>query len=289
MKKPLGRGLDALLEGLHELEASEPHTPLKTNLLALTHLSPSRLQPRQHFDDASLAQLAASIAAQGVLQPIIVREIGAQEYEIIAGERRARAARLAGLQEIPAIIRPLSDETALAIALIENLQREDLNPLEEAQGIQRLIDDFSLTHARAADMLGCSRSAVSNLLRLLELHPQVQALIHDGSLDMGHARALLSLDGARQIQAAQQIVAQQLSVRSAEKLAQRLAHPPAPTTHKTSQNPDERHLSTRLTEQFGAEVTLKSHTNGGGKIVIAYHSLNQLDELLARWGIAEEQ
>lgn len=281
MKKPLGRGLDALLEGLHELDqAPAPHQ------IPLTHLSPSRLQPRQHFDDASLSELAASIAAQGVLQPIIVRELAPQQYEIVAGERRWRAAQRAGLQDIPAIVRPLSDETALAIALIENLQREDLNPLEEARGIARLVDEFSLTHERAAYMLGRSRSAVSNLLRLLELHPRIQELVHDGALEMGHARALLSLEGAGQIQAAQQVIQQQLSVRQTEQLVKRLQHPTHPSARANS---DETHLAARLAEHWGTEVSLKGRGQGRGQIIIHYQSLAQLDDLLAQWGICESE
>src|SRR5574343_163665 len=216
--KGLGRGLDALLAGSDEKRHDEQRS------LPIDRLKPGKYQPRTHMDQESLTELAASSKAQGVMQPILVRAVdktpGAERYEIVAGERRWRASQLAGLNEVPVLVRSIPDEQALAMALIENIQRENLNPLEEAQGLQRLIDEFGLTHQQAADAVGRSRPAASNLLRLLQLSAPVQEMLMTGQLDMGHARALLPLPGAEQVMLAQRIVQQELSVREAEHLVQ---------------------------------------------------------------------
>ena len=248
--KGLGRGLDALL-------SSEKAAADEQRSLLLDRLQPGKYQPRTQMDEVSLAELAASIKAQGIMQPILVRPVdrllGAERYEIVAGERRWRAAQLAGLQEVPVLIRNIPDEQALAMALIENIQRENLNPLEEAQGLQRLVDEFGLTHQQAADAVGRSRPAASNLLRLLQLSAPVQALLMAGKLDMGHARALLPLAGAQQVIAAQQIVQGAMSVREAERLVQRLLNPPK----KPGEKPVDRdllRLQEEISDVIGAAV-----------------------------------
>ena len=215
--KGLGRGLDALLSG--EIEESSSADQLKT--MPVTALQPGKYQPRTFMDPASLESLAESIRAQGIMQPIVVRKVSQDRYEIIAGERRWRAAQLAGLTQVPVIIREIPDEAALAMALIENIQREDLNPIEEAHGLQKLMDEFAMTHEVIAKAVGRSRSAVSNTLRLLNLHAKVQDLLLSNQLDMGHARALLSLQGAEQVVLANEIVLNKLTVRDAESLAKR--------------------------------------------------------------------
>ena len=217
--KGLGRGLDALLAN-DESASSQPDS---LGTLPVENLQPGKYQPRTHMDQASLESLADSIRAQGIMQPIVVRLVDGGKYEIIAGERRWRASQLAGLKEVPVIIREIADDVALAMALIENIQRENLNPIEEANGIQRLIEEFNMTHESAAQAVGRSRSAVTNLLRLQNLHGVVQEMLAQAKLDMGHARALLMLDGAKQIAAAEEIVQNQLSVRAAEQLVKKLS------------------------------------------------------------------
>src|SRR4051794_12040448 len=217
-KKGLGRGLEALLGGSADITEAVAIEGAP-NVLPLSKMQAGKYQPRTRMDEGALQELAASIRAQGVMQPILVRPVSADRYEIIAGERRVRAAKLAGLAEVPVLVKDVPDEAAAAMALIENIQREDLNPLEEAQGIQRLINEFSLTHEQAAQAVGRSRSAATNLLRLLNLSEPVQHMLMAGDIDMGHARALLPLDGAQQILCATEIVAKKLSVRDAEKLA----------------------------------------------------------------------
>ena len=272
--KGLGRGLDALL--------AVNHTEDRLMTLPLSAITPGRYQPRSHMDEASLEQLAASIRTQGVIQPIVVRELGLDDYELIAGERRWRASQRAGISEIPAVVRCVPDESALAIALIENIQREQLNPLEEAQGIQRLIDEFGLTHEAAADAVGRSRSAVSNLLRLLQLAAPVQALVHDGALDMGHARALLPLPVLQQIELAQHIAERGLSVREAEKLAQEQMQEKKQAGVEKVRDPDILRLEESVSEAVGSTVSIRHGTKGRGKISIEYDTLDQLDGLLAR-------
>lgn len=275
--KGLGRGLDALLAG-----DSEENNQDTLQKLKLDQLQPGKYQPRTHMDQASLAELAESIKSQGVMQPILARALIAGNYEIIAGERRWRAARLAGLTEVPVLVRVVADEAALAMSLIENIQRENLNPLEEATGIQRLINEFDMTHQLAAEAVGRSRSAVSNLLRLLNLAPPVQELLMHNQLDMGHARALLSLPNAGQITAANKIVGKGLSVREAERLVQRQQRPDAKPRPKPDR--DILRLQEDLAEKLGAVVTLKAQKKGRGKLIINYDSLEQLDSIIGRLG-----
>jgi ParB family chromosome partitioning protein len=278
LNKGLGRGLDALLLG----SKSEKEDVLRD--LSVTLLKPGKYQPRSYMDEASLNDLASSIKSQGVMQPILVRQLADKSYEIIAGERRWRAAALAGLTHVPVMVRDVPDNAALAMALIENIQREDLNPLEEAVGIQRLIDEFEMTHQTAADAVGRSRSAATNLLRLLKLTQPVQTMLMESKLDMGHARALLGLEGAQQVTAANQIVIEGMSVREAESLVQRWLKPaPTPAAVKSKQpDRDVHHLQEKLAEMMGTEVTIKSGSKGAGKLVISYTSNEHLDELIAR-------
>jgi ParB family transcriptional regulator, chromosome partitioning protein len=277
--KGLGRGLDALLGGDGERPRDEQRN------LPVDRLKPGKYQPRTRMDETSLQELAASIRAQGVVQPILVRAVdstpGAERYEIVAGERRWRASQLAGLAEVPVLIRAIPDEQALAMALIENIQRENLNPLEEAMGMQRLIDEFGLTHQSAADAVGRSRPAASNLLRLLQLTPPVQELLMDGRLDMGHARALLPLPGAAQVQLAQQIAQRQLSVREAERLVQRALRP-ADKAHKQEPDRDLLRLQEDIANALGAPVAIRANRKGSGRISIDFANLDQLDEILRK-------
>lgn len=278
--KGLGRGLDALLSGKEEQHADEQR------LLPVDRLRPGKYQPRTRMDETSLAELAASIKAQGVMQPILVRVVdatpGAERYEIVAGERRWRAAQLASLAEVPVLVRAIADEQALAMALIENIQRENLNPLEEAQGIKRLVDEFGLTHEQAADAVGRSRPATSNLLRLLQLSAPVQELLMSGKLDMGHARALLPLKAGQQVGAAQTIVQKGLSVREAERLVQQLLIPP-PAPAAKPVNRDLLRLQEELSDSLGAVVAIQASPKGKGKVTIEFGDLEQLDGLLQRF------
>ncbi|MCB4359949.1 ParB/RepB/Spo0J family partition protein [Quatrionicoccus australiensis] len=277
--KGLGRGLDALLSGSDKPQGDEQRN------LPVERLRPGKYQPRTHMDQESLAELAASIKTQGVMQPILVRAVdstpGAERYEIVAGERRWRASQLAGLSEVPVLVRSIPDEQALAMALIENIQRENLNPLEEAQGLQRLIDEFGLTHQQAADAVGRSRPAASNLLRLLQLTGAAQELLMTGKLDMGHARALLPLPAAQQVAVAQRIVLKGLSVREAERLVQQILTPP----EKAAERPVDRdllRLQEELSDVMGANVAIRSNKKGAGKITIEFGDLDQLDGILGK-------
>src|SRR5438876_936217 len=294
-KKPkgLGLGLEALLgprvrEGNDAVPAATNNAP---NTLKLTQLQAGKYQPRTRMDEGSLYELAQSIKAQGVMQPVLVRAVGPQRYEVIAGERRVRAAKLAGLDEVPVLVKDVPDEAAAAMALIENIQREDLNPLEEAQGIQRLVSEFKLTHEQAAQAVGRSRSAASNLLRLLNLSEPVQQMLMAGDIDMGHARALLPLDGAQQILCAGVVVAKKLSVREAEKLVAK-----ATSTRQQSllrvkaAKPREllrieQELSDALTA--AVEIRVKKRTKRGeqGEVVIGFGSLDELNGLLDKLGL----
>ncbi|WP_303784613.1 ParB/RepB/Spo0J family partition protein [Azovibrio restrictus] len=277
--KGLGRGLDALLSAGGEPRVDEQRE------LPIDRLRPGKYQPRTRMDEASLAELAASIQAQGIMQPILVRAVdatpGAERYEIVAGERRWRAARMAGLTQVPVLVRAIPDEQALAMALIENIQREDLNPLEEAQGLQRLVDEFRLTHQQAAEAVGRSRSAATNLLRLLQLCEPVQALLMENRLDMGHARALLPLPAAEQVRLAQQIVQQGLSVREVERLVQRRLQPPARSPERQPDR-DLLRLEEELSDSLGATVRIRANKKGAGKVVIEFGGLDQLEGLLGR-------
>ncbi|MDR1064564.1 MAG: ParB/RepB/Spo0J family partition protein [Azoarcus sp.] len=275
--KGLGRGLDVLLAANRDDEAEKGE--LQT--LPRDALRPGKYQPRTRMDPGSLEELAASIREQGIMQPILVRPLGGDIYEIIAGERRWRAAAIAGLDEVPCLVREIPDNAALAMSLIENIQRENLNPLEEASGIQRLIDEFGMTHQQAADAVGRSRPAASNLLRLLNLAQPVQELLVAGDIDMGHARALLPLDGASQIGIANQVAARQLSVREAEKLVQHVLNPRPP---KAGSAPDRDllRLEEEIADAIGATVKIKANRKGVGEVVIRFASLDQLDGLLGR-------
>ena len=278
-QKGLGRGLEALLSG----SKNEKDDVLRDMSVAL--LKSGKYQPRTNMGAESLQELAASIRVQGVIQPILVRQLGDESYEIIAGERRWRAAQLAGLSHVPVLVRSVPDKAALAMALIENIQRENLNPLEEAVGIQRLIDEFEMTHQTAADAVGRSRSAASNLLRLLKLPKIVQAMLMENKLDMGHARALLSLEGAQQIAIANRIVHEQLSVRHAEKLVNKQLQ----THDKPVKMPDRDllRLQSNISDQLGAKVEIKTAKNGSGKMVISFDGNEHLDNLLEKMKLSK--
>ena len=275
--KGLGRGLDALLAG------NETQNREQQRSLLVANLQPGKYQPRTQMDGASLEELAASIRAQGLMQPILVRPIGGSlgedRFEIVAGERRWRAAQMAGLGEVPALIREIPDESALAMALIENIQRENLNPLEEAQGLQRLIDEFSMTHQEAADAVGRSRPAASNLLRLLQLVAPVQDLLMRGDIDMGHARALLPLSGALQIQLAQRVVQKGLSVRDTERLVQHALKPPKPV-QANKPDRDVLRLQEELSDTLGANVEIRTTKKGAESNKIDFGNLDQLEGIL---------
>ena len=277
--KGLGRGLDALLAG-NEAQGRE-----QQRSLAVGNLQPGKYQPRTQMDNASLEELAASIRVQGLMQPILVRPIGdalgEDRFEIIAGERRWRAAQMAGLTEVPTLIREIPDESALAMALIENIQRENLNPLEEAQGLQRLVDEFSMTHQEAADAVGRSRPAASNLLRLLQLVPPVQDLLMRGEIDMGHARALLPLPSVLQIQVAQRVAQKGMSVRDTERAVQLALKPPKEPVAKKPDR-DVLRLQEELSDLLGAQVEIRTNQKGAGKIQIAFGDLDQLEGILQR-------
>jgi ParB family chromosome partitioning protein len=275
--KGLGRGLDALLAKDEDAGGDA----LKT--VKLDDLQPGKYQPRTRMDQASLEELARSLKAQGVMQPILARPLGKGRYEIIAGERRWRAAKLAGLREVPVVIREVPDSAALAMALIENIQRENLNPLEEATGIHRLINEFKMTHQEAAEAVGRSRAATSNLLRLLNLPQSVQALLYDGKIDMGHARALLALEGRRQEDLAKRVAERGLSVRETEKLVQDILNPKPKKSSKVKTNRDILRFEEELSEKFGTEVEIKPGKRGAGKLVISYASHQHLDDLLSKF------
>jgi ParB family chromosome partitioning protein len=284
MAKPkgLGRGLDALLSNTDE---DTPKNEGSLQTLSISDLKPGKYQPRSIMQEEALHALSQSILKQGVMQPIIVRPIGNNQYEIIAGERRWRAAKLANLNEVPVIIKNIPDESALAMALIENIQREDLNPLEEAIGIKRLIDEFNMTHEEAADAVGKSRVTVSNLLRLLTLTKPVQDRLLSGKIDMGHARALIGLEGSQQIMLCEEVIQKNLSVREVEALVKNLQNSDKTFTQKTSSkktNADVRQLEESLAETLGASVTIDAKKNGSGILKVYYRNLEQLDEILKK-------
>jgi ParB family transcriptional regulator, chromosome partitioning protein len=281
--KGLGRGLDALL-GSDEAAPAPAAAGDALGALPIDSLQPGRYQPRTRMDPESLAELAGSIKAQGVMQPILVRPLEAGRYEIVAGERRWRAARMAGLTTVPALVRELPDRSALAMALIENLQREDLNPLEEAAGVKRLVEEFGMTHVEAAEALGRSRVAVTNALRLLDLAPPVQELVREGKLDMGHVRALLTLPAVKQVEMARIAVARQLSVRQVEALVAGLAKRPAAQIPGKVDR-DIARLEEEVSQRLGTTVKIQSGAKpGSGKLVIQYSTLDQLDTFLRKLG-----
>jgi ParB family chromosome partitioning protein len=279
--KGLGRGLDALLSGGSAEDAAST-SALQT--IAIDRVRPGKLQPRTHMDDAALAELADSIKEQGVMQPILVRPVDGGRFEIIAGERRWRAAQRAGLREIPALVKSVDDNNALALALIETIQREDLNPLEEALGLARLVEEFGLTHDQAAKAVGRSRSAVSNLLRLTQLAKPVQDHLMSGALEMGHARALLALPVAEQGGAAARVVSETLSVRETERLVGTLINPAQRAARRaaSSRDADTVRLENEVAEKLGAKVRIEPGGKGSGRLVINYNSLEELDGILAR-------
>ncbi len=275
--KGLGRGLDALL-GDDSAAPARGDDGLRN--LGIDELQPGKYQPRSHMEQAALAELAESIKSQGVMQPVLVRPLGPGGYEIVAGERRWRAARLAGLTTVPALIRDIPDQQALAAALIENIQREDLNPLEEATGIQRLTAEFGLTHQAIADTLGRSRTAVTNLLRLLDLAPPARELLAEGRIDMGHARALLALPVARQIELAREAAHKQLTVREVEQRVAAILKGVQPRRARVDR--DVARLEEEWSDRLGTSVQIKPRGKRGGKLVLAYRTLDELDQILAK-------
>jgi len=291
-KKGLGRGLEALMGASNAMhantqtaEVTEPNPAGNLQMMSRDKLQAGKYQPRSHMDETALAELAASITTNGLMQPITVRPIGADRFEIIAGERRYRAAGIAGLTEVPVLIRELDDQQALSLALIENIQREDLNPLEEAQGLQRLIAEFGYTHDTCASAIGRSRSAVSNLLRLLNLAQPVQTMLLAGDIDMGHARALLSLPSAEQIMLAQEIATRRMSVRDTEKRVQAIL-----SGEETGRKNDKMRvvsgdiirIEQQLSDSLGAEVMIKIGAKNKGKMVINFGNLDTLEGILAK-------
>jgi ParB family chromosome partitioning protein len=290
-KRGLGRGLDALLgatrdepEAEEEAGADERARPDRVSTLPVEKIARGRYQPRREFDQEKLQELADSIAAQGVLQPIVVRPVEDDRYEIVAGERRWRATQLAGLGEIPVVVREVDEQAAMAIGLIENIQRDDLNPLEEATALFRLLEEFELTHQDVARAVGKSRTTVTNMLRLLDLTPRVKEYVDARQLEMGHARALLGLKDEQQTEAARQVVSRGLSVRETEQLVRRLQSDgdTGPEKHPAREpDPDVRRLLDDLSERLGARVAIQQGSKGKGKLVIAYNSLDELDGILA--------
>ena len=275
-RKGLGRGLEALLGD------GEPTTGDLLATLPVSRIRPGRYQPRTKMDQEPLAELAASIKSQGLMQPVLVRPVDRDRYELIAGERRWRAAQMAGLQEIPALVREVPDESALAMSLIENIQRENLNPMEEAAGLQRLVDEFRMTHEQAADAVGRSRSATTNLLRLLRLAKPVQGMVMEGVLEMGHARALLALEGARQVEAANRIAARGLSVREAEALVGQWSRGQASRGRPRKVDRDLERLEEEASARMGTTVEIRPSPKGRGKIIVHYSGLEHLDQLLKK-------
>jgi len=274
-KRGLGRGLDALLS---QSKATDPSK--EANKLPIDLLQRGKYQPRTEFDSVQLQELADSISAQGIIQPIIVRPIGNNKYEILAGERRWRAAQLAGLQEVEVVINDVDDRAAIAISLIENIQREDLNTLDESEALQRLISEFEMTHQQAADAVGRSRAAVSNLLRMLDLGPEAKELLRAGSLEMGHGRALLALDETQQVSVANKVAAGGLSVRATEALVKQVLKGSVEKRSSLMRDPDIERLQQNISEKLGAPVKINHSSKGDGKIVIQYSSLDELEGVL---------
>ena len=273
----LGRGLDALLSNDADNQSSEE----TSNVIALDRLISGKFQPRKNFNQDTLKELADSIKAQGIIQPILVRMISNNQYEIIAGERRWQAAKIANLKEVPVIIKDISDSTALAMALIENIQREDLNVIEEARGIRRLIDEFNITHEEAAEAVGKSRTTVSNILRLLNLCEHAQKALETKKIEMGHARAILSLSFIDQTKMCQKIINQQLTVREVEKAVSKAETEKIPS--KQSKDNDIRRLENKLSEKLGIVVSINHKSSGRGSINLKYSSLDELDKIIANW------
>ncbi|MGR8953582.1 MAG: ParB/RepB/Spo0J family partition protein [Gammaproteobacteria bacterium] len=284
-KRGLSRGLDALLGDVSVTKAMDsastpPSHALHT--LPIEFLQRGKYQPRKDINPEKLQELADSIKAQGVIQPVVVRQIDGETYEIVAGERRWRAAQLAGLHEVPVVIKEIDDRTAMAVALIENIQREDLNPLEEAEALARLLDEFAMTHQQIADAVGKSRVTVTNLLRLLDLQPEVKKLLLNKHIEMGHARALLGLDGQKQVAAAYKIDKEGLTVRAAERLVRELQSPTVKPEKIKIVDRDTLRLQEDLTSRLGARVSINHKKNGAGKLIISYSSLEELDGIIGQ-------
>ena len=280
-KKRLGRGIDELIPRDRPVVTDSGLEEIPIELI-----QPGRYQPRSHFDPAAISQLAESIRSRGLMQPIVLRALEADRYEIIAGERRWRAAQLVGMEKITAIIRNVDDEAVLAMSLIENIQREDLNPLEEANALQRLTDEFQLTHEEIAKAVGKSRSTVTNMLRLCSLHPRVASMLLAGDIDMGHARALLTLDDERQVDVAQEIVRLGLNVRQTEVFVSELTKPKQPKKFRTN-DADTLRLEEDLSQRLGQPVQIRHSVKGNGKLIIAYNNLDELDGVLEKIGFKE--
>jgi ParB family chromosome partitioning protein len=283
-RKGLGRGLDALLSGANATNTNNPtETPKDEELkhVPVDLIQRGKYQPRRDMHQEALEELAESIKVQGVMQPIVIRPIGGDKYEIIAGERRWRATQLAGLDRIPAVIRHVNDEAAIAMALIENIQREDLNPIEEAVALKRLQDEFELTHQQVADAVGKSRTSVTNLLRLIALDNEVKRLLEHGDIEMGHARAVLSLEPLQQREAAQHIVGKALSVRQTEALVRRLQEEKKQSKPTLGSTPDLQKLEEGLAEKIGVPVVIQHSAKGKGRLILKYNNLDELDGILA--------
>ena len=282
-KRGLGRGLDALLTNNNTVDpvATEAAPKGELRKLPIEQLQPGKYQPRKDMSPEALEELASSIRAQGIIQPIVVRKLTDDSYEIIAGERRWRAAQLAELDIVPCLIKDVADEAAVAIALIENIQREDLNAMEEAVALDRLMTEFELTHQEVATAVGKSRATVTNLLRLNSLQPDVKKLLEYGDIEMGHARALLALDGEVQVDAARTVAGKGMTVRETENLVRKLQNPPPPK-EAVEEDPDVKRLETELSEKIGAAVAINYNQKGKGKMVISYASLDELDGIISR-------
>ena len=287
-KRGLGRGLDALLTSNRTNNSSSTqHSGAELQLLPVEFLTPGKYQPRKDMSQEALEDLASSIRAQGVIQPIVVRALAKDKFEIIAGERRWRASQLAQLAEVPCIVKDVPDEAAVAIALIENIQREDLNAMEEAVALERLLNEFSLTHQQVADAVGKSRASITNLLRLNQLNDDVKLLLEHGDIEMGHARALLALKDTEQSDAARLVAAKQLTVRETENLVRRILEP-KPIIAEKPRDPDVVSLEQRLSERFAAPVQISYNNKGKGKLEIGYSSLDELDGIIARLNATEQ-
>ena len=282
-KRGLGRGLDALLG---DVSVKEDKDKQHLQTLPIEYLQRGKYQPRQDINPDKLQELADSIKAQGIIQPIVVRKISFEKYEIIAGERRWRAAQVVGLIQVPVVIKDIDDRSAMAMALIENIQREDLNSLEEAEALKRLIDEFEMTHQHIAEAIGKSRTTVTNLLRLIDLHPEVKKLLANNQLEMGHARALLGVEGIKQVTLANKVVKDGLTVRATERLVKESQTEPKVVTVKIIDN-DTLRLQNSLTAKIGAKVTIDHKENGSGKIVINYSSLDELDGIIEQFNISD--
>jgi ParB family chromosome partitioning protein len=284
-KRGLSRGLDALLGDVSITKTEAQPSPPPSHALQslpIEFLQRGKYQPRKDINPEKLQELADSIKAQGVIQPVVVRQLESEKYEIVAGERRWRAAQLAGLHEVPVVIKEVDDRTAMAVALIENIQREDLNPLEEAEALARLLDEFGMTHQQIADAVGKSRATVTNLLRLLDLHPEVKKLLLNRHIEMGHARALLGLEGQKQVAAAYKIDKEGLTVRAAERLVKELQSPSVKAEKVKIIDRDTLRLQEDLTARLGARVSIDHKKNGAGKVIITYSSLEELDGIIGQ-------